>query len=42
MSRCTPLLSREGLPPDVQFLQKPLPAIDLLIKVRQVLASRTI
>lgn len=36
------VLSREGLPPDAQFLQKPFPAIDLLIKVRQVLATRTI
>ncbi len=34
------VLSREGLPPDTHFLQKPFTGIDMLIKVRQVLTGQ--
>jgi PAS domain S-box-containing protein len=36
------VLTRDGLPPDAQFLQKPFSGIDLLIKVRHLLSARTI
>ena len=36
------VLSRDGLPADAQFLQKPFTGIDLLIKVRHLLSGRTI
>lgn len=34
--------SKDGLPPDTQFLQKPFTSIDLLIKVRHLLSGHTI
>ncbi len=36
------VLSKDGLPADAQFLQKPFTGIDLLIKVRHLLSGRTI
>jgi len=36
------VLTKEGLPADAQFLQKPFTGIDLLIKVRHLLSGRTI
>jgi two-component system cell cycle sensor histidine kinase/response regulator CckA len=36
------VLTKEGLPADAQFLQKPFTGIDLLIKVRHLLSGRTV
>jgi len=36
------VLTKDGLPADAQFLQKPFTGIDLLIKVRHLLSGRTI
>ena len=36
------VISKDGLPPNAQFLQKPFTSIDLLIKVRHLLSGRTI
>ena len=36
------VFSRDGLPADTQFLQKPFTSIDLLIKVRHLLSGHTI